>query len=246
MNAGDAGGDITGRYHLAAGGAEWGWPDGGQADPPRAGQTQAAQTRADRTRAGRPRRSLLAVALVGVLVVVVGGVVIGTHVFWHGRAAPGGGAGHSGGGASGVPGVFGVATVTKGCPAAAVAAASARCTRSPECWAGLVEISGSVTARSLPCARAHIWETFAIAILPSDVRTFDQAIVQADPAVQAVCSTRVLLLSRLSRAHRIPVKKWTIQVLPPDEAAYNGGARAYRCVATVIGATALHGSRFGR
>jgi hypothetical protein len=145
-----------------------------------------------------------------------------------------------------MPGVFGVATVTRGCPAAAVASAAARCTRSRECWAGLVEVSGSVTARSVPCARAHIWETFAIAILPSDVRTFDQDIVQANPTVKAVCSMRVLLASRLGRAHPIPAKSWTIQALPPDESAYGSGARAYRCVATVIGATALHGSRFGR
>ena len=174
---------------------------------------------------------------------IAGGVVIGVRLWGHGGTArhPGAGAGQQ----PAVPGVFGVPTVTAGCPAAAVGAAAARCTRDPECWAGLVVTSGSATARSLPCARPHIWQTFAIAILPTVVRTFDQDIVGANSTVNAVCSMPVLLRSRGGAARRIPAKRWVIQVLPPDESAFDSGARAYRCVATVAGATGLRGSEFG-
>lgn len=55
---------------------------------------------------------------------------------------------------------------------------------------------------SLPCTVAHTWQTFAIAVLPADVQTFDVNIVQANPAVRAVCSLRVLLRARLPLARR--------------------------------------------
>ncbi len=61
--------------------------------------------------------------------------------------------------------------------------------------------------------------------------------MQANPAVRAVCSMRVLLRSRLVLAHRFPRSSWEIQVLPPDEAAFDSGARAYRCVAARPGAS---------
>jgi hypothetical protein len=143
------------------------------------------------------------------------------------------------------PEVFGIPTVTSRCPAASVAAAAARCPQDPECWAGTVDIEGSVSAQSEPCSQPHSWETFAIGILPSDVSTFDQDIVQANPAVRATCSLRVLLRSRVGRARLIPAKEWEIQVMPPDEAAYYSGARAYRCLATPVNGPYLAAPEFG-
>jgi hypothetical protein len=99
----------------------------------------------------------------------------------------------------------------------------------------MVEISGAVTDRGLPCTRPHYWETFAIAILPADARTFDQPNLEKNPAVNAVCSMRVLLASRRGRGLRIPVSAWRVDVLPPSEAAFDSGTRTYRCVANVIG-----------
>jgi hypothetical protein len=99
-----------------------------------------------------------------------------------------------------------------------------------------VVTSGSATAASLPCSGPHTWQTFAIGILPADVRTYDQNFVQANPAVRSVCSLPVLLRSRLGPARRFPDSSWEIQVLPPDEAAFDSGARAYRCVAARVGA----------
>ena len=88
---------------------------------------------------------------------------------------------------------------------------------------GLVISAGSASARSLPCTRPHVWQTFAIAILPAAVRTFDQAIVQANRTVQAVCSMHVLLSSRKGSACQIRRDSWAVDVLPPDEAAFKSG-----------------------
>jgi hypothetical protein len=141
--------------------------------------------------------------------------------------------------------VFGVATVTRGCPAAAVRGTAAQCPAAPECWNGLVISAGSATARSLPCNAAHVWQTFAIAILPAEARTYDVNIVQANPSVRAVCSTAAMLRSRTAPALKIPATAWEIAVLPPDEAAFNSGARAYRCVAHMLGGTDPSTSQFG-
>ncbi len=143
------------------------------------------------------------------------------------------------------PAAFGVPTVTSGCPAASVPAAGARCPRDPECWNGLVVISGNVTASSMTCTRPHVWQTFAIAILPASVRTFNQNVVEHSPAVDAVCSMRVLLESRRGAARQIPRGSWQVGVMPPDEAAFDSGARAYRCVARQAGSTNPSSSEFG-
>jgi hypothetical protein len=126
---------------------------------------------------------------------------------------------------------LGVRRGTGGCLGLGGPAAAARCPRNPECWNGMNEISGSVTARSLPCTQPHVWETFAIAILPAGVRTFDQQAVARNPVVSAVCSMRVLLQSRLGAARQIPRASWAVEVMPPDEAAFDSGDRAYRCLA---------------
>ena len=67
--------------------------------------------------------------------------------------------------------------------------------------------------------------------MPSDAATYNVNIVQASPAVQALCSTKVLLASRTGAALPVPKSAWSIQVMPPDEAAYNTGVRTVRCLA---------------
>jgi hypothetical protein len=140
--------------------------------------------------------------------------------------------------------VFGVATTTAHCPAASVQGASAACVKTPECWAGLVETSGVITGRALPCDQPHSWQTFAIAIMPSESATFDVNIVQANSTVQALCSTKVLLASRTGAALQVPPSAWSIQVMPPDEAAYDSGVRTVRCLAG-HGLDELNTSQFG-
>jgi tRNA A-37 threonylcarbamoyl transferase component Bud32 len=141
-------------------------------------------------------------------------------------------------------GVFGVATTTRHCPAASVPGANAACVTTPECWAGVNDFSGVISARSLPCSQPHTWQTFAIAIMPSDSATFDVNIVQANPIVQALCSTKVLLASRTGAALQVPPSAWSIQVMPPDEAAYDTGVRTVRCLAG-HGLDQLNSAQFG-
>src|SRR5262249_9605033 len=140
---------------------------------------------------------------------------------------------------------LGAPTVTSSCPAVSVPGAGARCPREPECWAGLVISAGSASARSLPCTRPHVWQTFAIAVLPAGVRTFDQPTVAANPTVSAVCSIRVLLASRRGAARQLPAGTWQITVLPPDAATFNAPARAYRCLAARSNGAESGTSEFG-
>ena len=105
--------------------------------------------------------------------------------------------------------------------------------------------AGSATAERMACNRSHDWETFAIAILPARVRTFDQDAVSVDRAVRTVCSETVMLASRRGQARHLPARDWRINVLPPSEAAFTSGTRVYRCLANEIGQQPRV-SQFGR
>ena len=226
--------------------------DGGPTTSARHRQGGGERTAGKRERNRRPawQAGLLGAGLVAV---IAAAVLIGARFFGPG---PGAGAGH-GGSASAAPGqssasaavttasVYGVATTSAGCPAAAVQGAVARCPAQPECFNGLVVISGSATAGPLPCDQSHYWQTFAIAILPAGVQTYSQPMVAADPTVRKVCSQAVMLSSRQGQARHLPAADWEIQVLPPSEAAFASGARAYRCLATQIGHQPAT-SQFGR
>jgi hypothetical protein len=210
------------------------------------GPTTSARHRQDdgvRTRGGRSaRRAGLAA---GLAVVVAVAALLGVRFFGH-AASPGAGpsasasasqeaAGATASAAASTASVYGIATTSAGCPAAAVRGAVARCPAQPECFNGLVVIAGSATAAPLPCDQSHYWETFAIAILPAGVQTFAQPQVAADPTVRKVCAQAVMLASRQGQARLLAGPDWEIQVLPPSESAFDSGARAYRCVATEIG-----------
>ncbi|MFF4776864.1 serine/threonine-protein kinase [Microtetraspora fusca] len=160
--------------------------------------------------------------------------------------SPGAAASHSPTGrtTAGGQGGFDVATYTAGCPAAEVSSAGAACVSTPECWAGTVSIAGDMTARSTPCAKPHVWETFAIAPLPPGV-TSDQPTVEKHPTVTRVCSKYNLLLSRRGAATTIKADRWVITVLPPSAAKYAAGARGYRCLGRVDGPD-RSASSFGR
>ncbi len=194
-------------------------------------------------RRGRPVALAGAIGAV-VALVIAGALLAGSHLFGP-RPGTGTGAGTAGSGPAGTVGSFGIATTTSHCPAASVPAAGARCPSSPECWNGILEAEGTITANSLPCDGPHTWQTFAIGIMPSDASAFNVNIVQASPTVRAVCSYAVLLRSRAGRARLIPRHRWMIQVAPPDEAAYDSGIRTYRCLAS-SGFSESRKSQFGR
>jgi len=48
------------------------------------------------------------------------------------------------------------------------------------------------------------------------------------------------------RARLIPRKDWEIQVMPPDEVAFDSGARAYRCIASTVSGRYLSAAEFAR
>ena len=195
-------------------------------------------------------RTVWLIGVAGALVIIGAAVLIGVRLFPHdttaggstaadrqvGTSQPGTSPGTGGQADGPAPvGAFGVATVRTGCPAASVRLAAARCPAVPECWTGLVEISGAVSAEPLPCSQPHDWETFVIAIMPTDAQTFDQPTLAENPTVRAVCSMPVLLASRRATARQIPARSWQIEVLPPTEAAFDSGTRTFRCVASVVG-----------
>jgi hypothetical protein len=212
--------------------------------PDRAGDGTAGTTAGSYAPTQRwPPATRLTGLIAGFVLVAAVAAFLGARVLGHaGPPDPGRSAGAS---QHGTPGVFGIPTVTSGCAAASVRSAEARCPRAPECWNGLVEISGDVTAAPLPCTGPHDWQTFAIALLPTDAQTYDLNIVQANASVRAVCSKAVLLRSRVGAARRIPKRNWTIAVVPPDQAAFDSGARAYRCVARKISGASPRTSQFG-
>jgi hypothetical protein len=184
----------------------------------------------------------------GLVLVIVAALLVIPRLAGPGNPGPVGngaaGNGAAGAGAAAVIGAFGIATTTSHCPAASVPGAGARCPASPECWNGVNEYEGVITVRALPCDKPHTWQTFAIGIMPTDASTIDVNVVQANPAVHAVCSSQVLLRSRAGKARQIPAAQWQIQVVPPDEEGYNTGVRTYRCFAS-IGLDGAQTSQFG-
>ncbi|MGW4894933.1 serine/threonine-protein kinase [Kitasatospora sp. NPDC004240] len=126
---------------------------------------------------------------------------------------------------------FQVPVTTQNCPASGVTGAGGACTRTAECWTGMVVILGVVRINQADCAVEHAWETFAIAPLPVDGTTVNQEELEKHPQVRKVCSPEVLAASRTGAAASIPADKWLIEVLPPTELQFAQGLRVYRCVA---------------
>jgi serine/threonine protein kinase len=130
----------------------------------------------------------------------------------------------------------GVATTTDNCPAASVAGLHAACTTTAECWGGMVVITGNVTITRSDCLATHVWETFAIAPLPSDGMTVNQQELEKHPDILRLCSREVMAKSRRgSAALAVDPADWTVDVLPPTPTQYADGLRVFRCVATVTG-----------
>jgi hypothetical protein len=211
------------------------WPRTGSPPESLAGSAGGAgPTSADAlgsaARAGRWRPSLtLAAVGGGVAVAVAAALLVVPRLL-----SPGGGPAGNGPAGASTPeaiDVFGVATTTEHCPAALVTSAGAQCVTKPECWFGVNDFNGVISAAAVPCNEAHSWQTFAIAMMPRGSATFNVNIVQADPIVQALCSAKVLLASRTGAALRVPESAWQIQVMPPDETDYNDGVRTVRCLA---------------
>ncbi|MFE7840224.1 hypothetical protein ACFU53_30480 [Streptomyces sp. NPDC057474] len=128
---------------------------------------------------------------------------------------------------------FTVPTTTEDCPAASVDVVNAHCTTTAECWGGMVVTAGTVTVTRSDCLVEHMWETFAIAPLPTDGTTINQQELTKHPDVRKLCSRDVMAKSRQGEALGIAPARWTIDVIPPSQTQYADGLRLLRCVATV-------------
>ena len=141
---------------------------------------------------------------------------------------------------------FGIPTVSTGCPAASVPGAGARCPRNPECWAGPVVAAGSASARSLPCTRPHVWQTFAIAILLS--RCADLRRQHRGGQSHGERGVLHAGAARVTPGHgaRDPGGLVADHRAAPSEAAFDSRARAYRCLAHQSSGADPSTSQFGR
>jgi hypothetical protein len=104
-----------------------------------------------------------------------------------------------------------------------------------ECWSGLLDIMGDVSAKRIACEESHVWETFAIAPLPSDSLTYDSRALEKHPTVKKLCATPIMLTSRYGDARAIASAKWQSTVLPPSKEQFEGGMRVFRCLGSVLG-----------
>jgi hypothetical protein len=141
--------------------------------------------------------------------------------------------------------VYGVATVAEGCPAAAVANGQAQCVRKAECWSGWVMINGEINSvRKIPCDQGHIWEVFAIAVVPGEVSDPYQDLLAENPVVAQVCSLDNLMASRYGEALEYPPERWELEIMPPSSDDLSRELGVYRCVGRVTDVTGITGSVF--
>ncbi|WP_416983933.1 serine/threonine-protein kinase [Streptomyces sp. T028] len=180
------------------------------------------------------RNSRLIAVLAAVVVSVTVSVTVVTNQYF--GSDDGGGASGSAAPSSsataedkGTPG-FGVPTTTKNCPATGVGGVGGRCVASPECWSGIVDISGIITVSRADCATEHVWETFAIAPLPKDGMTNNARDLIKHPDVKALCSQVVMTATMLPEGREI-AKEWQTDVIPPTASEWDKGLRVFRCVA---------------
>ncbi|KFG01830.1 kinase [Streptomyces scabiei] len=144
-------------------------------------------------------------------------------------ASPSAGATAEGKGTSG----FGAATTTENCPATDVDGVGGRCVATPECWSGIVDISGIVTVSRADCQTKHVWETFAIAPLPEDGMTNNARDLIKHPDVKALCSQKVMAATMTADGRDI-ADEWNVDIIPPSAAEWDKGLRVFRCVAAAV------------
>ncbi|WP_371582419.1 serine/threonine-protein kinase [Streptomyces sp. NBC_01314] len=188
--------------------------------------------------AARRRPAVIAV-LAAVAVSVSVSVTVVTN--WGGDTDDGGGGGSSsaaspstgataeGKGTSGL----GVATTTENCPATDVDGVGGRCVATPECWSGILDVSGIVTVSRADCQTKHVWETFAIAPLPEDGMTNNARDLIKHPDVKALCSQKVMAAT-MTADGRAVADEWNVDIIPPSAAEWDKGLRVFRCVAAAV------------
>jgi len=116
------------------------------------------------------------------------------------------------------------------CPLGSVSATggiTARCPAKPECWAGIVDIAGQVSARSKACNQPHSWETYLIGVLPAAVKSNDSETVANNELIKVICGDQALSIALDGQSST----GWSTEILPPSQSDFNAGKREFRCVA---------------
>ena len=195
-----------------------------------------------------PKRNLAAIWLSAALAAVL--VLAGIWYFvlrdTEGEQRAGGGSpGTTTGSTPSSTDVYGVATVAEDCPAAGVDGGQAQCVRKAECWSGWVMINGEINSiRKIPCEQGHIWEVFAIAVVPGDVSDPYQDVLAEHPVVKQVCSMETLLASRYGEALDYGADRWEFEILPPSSDDVSRDLGVYRCVGKIKDINGITGSAF--
>jgi hypothetical protein len=141
--------------------------------------------------------------------------------------------------------IYGVRTVTDGCPAAQVKDAQAACVEKAECWSGMFVVNGEIESiRRIPCDQGHAYVSYAIALVPGDVADAYQDVLEAHPVVQKVCNMDILLASRYGDAVQYGPERWQAEILPPSSDEKSTQLGVYRCVATITEIETIQGSAF--
>ena len=194
----------------------------------------------DSVPAPRRRTTMLIAAALAVVLVLAG-----VWYFAFADDEPGGGV-RAGAGSTEEPvDNYGIATVTEDCPAAAIEGAQAACAERAECWSGMFVVQGEVESiRELPCEQGHVFETFAIALVPPDVAVPYMDILEEHATVTSLCSMETLLASRFGEALEYGADRWDISVLPPTPDDREADLSVYRCVATITDVEGFTGSVF--
>lgn len=99
------------------------------------------------------------------------------------------------------------------------------------CWGGLVIISGNVSATPVPCSDPHRWETYAAGELDPATASAREEDAAADPSVTATCTPAAL---EAFLGAPVDVAAYNLAIVPPSEAAFYAGERAFSCVVTPI------------
>jgi hypothetical protein len=141
--------------------------------------------------------------------------------------------------------IYGVRTVTEGCPAAQVPDGQAQCVEKAECWSSMFVVNGVIESiRRLACDQDHAFETYAIALVPGDVADPFTDVLEAHPIVQKVCSMETLMASRFGEALKLGEERWEPTVLPPSSDETSTELGVYRCVSSINDTETITGSAF--
>ncbi len=106
------------------------------------------------------------------------------------------------------------------------------------CWSGLVNISGQITADSVPCSKPHYWEAYAVGSLAPVTASPLAKDVMHDPNIAKTCTATEL------KAYLGPASAGTfnLETLPPTITDFSHGSRGFWCLVSIPGAGQVTGS----